>query len=75
MPTNNAPKLVTSGVIAAELGVPIHRVLRVLETRPTIQPRAYAANVRLYDLQTIARVRHELNAIDARRCRQGGQRE
>jgi hypothetical protein len=67
MNMGHAPKLVTSGVIAAELGVPLHRVLRVLRTRPSITPAAYAGNVRLYDRQTIARVRYELNAIDARR--------
>lgn len=71
MPTVTAPKLVTSGVIATELGVPIHRVVRILQTRASIQPTAYAGNVRLYDRHAIARVRHELTAIDARRCRQG----
>lgn len=68
MDQGHAPKLVTSGVIASECGVPIHRVLRVLRTRPSIKPAAYAGNVRLYDRATIARVRHELTAIDARRC-------
>ncbi|SMP77884.1 hypothetical protein SAMN06265222_1249 [Neorhodopirellula lusitana] len=69
MDTGNAPKLVTSGVIASELNVPLHRVLRVLRTRPSILPTAYAGNVRLYRRDTIARVRYELTAIDARRCR------
>ena len=67
MHTGDAPKLVTSGVIASELGEPIHRVLRILRTRASIKPAAYAGNLRLYDRRTIARVRHELTAIDARR--------
>lgn len=61
------PKLVTIGVIAAELGVTVDRVSRLLRTRPHIEPRAYAGNVRLFDNTAIAQVRHELNAIDARR--------
>lgn len=69
MDTGDAPKLITSGVIADELGVKLHRVLRVLRTRPSITPAGYAGNVRLYRRDAIARVRHELTAIDARRCR------
>ena len=67
------PKLITSGVIAAELRTPLHRVLRVLGTRPHIRPSALAGNLRLYDKRTVAMVRHELNAIDARRCRKAVQ--
>lgn len=69
MQTVDVPRLVTTGVIASELGVPIHRVQRVLQTR-RIPPAAYAGNVRLFTRHTIARVRYELTAIDARRCRQ-----
>jgi hypothetical protein len=68
MPSSLPPKLITSGLIATELGVPIHRVIRVLATRTHIRPVAYAGNIRLYDRQAIAQVRHELTAIDARRC-------
>jgi hypothetical protein len=57
-------------VIAAELAVPLHRVLHVLATRQHIRPSARAGTLRLYDRRTVAMVRHELNAIDARRCRQ-----
>ena len=60
------PRLVTVGVIASELGVPVARVCRILRTRLHIKPLAYAGNVRLFDNATIAHVRHELNAIDAR---------
>ena len=62
-----APTLVTLGVIAAELGIPVDRVCRILRARPHIRPRAYAGNTRLFDNAAIALVRHELNAIDARR--------
>jgi hypothetical protein len=70
--TTDAPKLITPGVIAATLGEPLHRVINVLATRPHIQPAARAGTLRLYARDTIAMVRHELNAIDARRGRRGG---
>jgi hypothetical protein len=63
------PSLITAGVIAAELRQPLHRVLHVLATHQHIQPAARAGTLRLYDRQSVAMVRHELNAIDARRCR------
>ncbi len=66
------PKLVTTGTIAAELGVPVDRVCRILRARPYIRPRAYAGNVRLFDGVAIAQVRYELNRIAARR--EGGAR-
>ena len=66
------PKLITSGVIAAEVNAPLHRVLRILATRPHIRPAARAGTLRLYDRGAVAMVRHELNAIDARRQGQKG---
>jgi hypothetical protein len=66
------PKLITPGVIASELNEPLHRVQRVLATRPHIRPSARAGTLRLYDRQAVARVRYELNLIDARRCRKRG---
>jgi hypothetical protein len=69
---HHSPKLVTVGVIAAELGVPVDRVCRILRARSHIHPRAYAGNARLFDNAAIAQVRYELNRIDARR--QGGAR-
>jgi hypothetical protein len=64
------PSLITPGVIASELGEPLHRVLHVLSTRPHIAPKARAGTIRLYSSSAVAEVRHELNAIDARReCR------
>ena len=69
------PRLKTVGVVAALCGVPVHRVCYVLQTRPYIRPAAYAGTARLYDCRAVAMVRHELNAIDARRAdRQGGSR-
>jgi hypothetical protein len=65
---NPSPQLITPGVIAARLRQPLHRVLRVLATRPHIRPEARAGTLRLYSNATVAMVLHELNAIDARRC-------
>ena len=64
---DRAPQLVTVGVIAAELAVSVERVCRILRARPHIRPCAYAGNIRSFDNAGIAQVRHELNAIDARR--------
>ena len=69
MATNSIPQLITPGVIASELGEPLHRVLHVLATRQHIRPSARAGTLRLYDKCAVAMVRYELNAIDARRCR------
>lgn len=67
MAEKRPPTLPTVGTIAQELGVSIHRVAYVLKTRKHIRPLARVGNVWLYDLTVIAQVRHELNAIDARR--------
>ena len=67
MANEPVPKLRTPGVLAADLGVPLHRLLYILQTRPHIRPSARAGRLRLYDRQAIALIRHELNAIDARR--------
>jgi len=69
MHTQTVPRLITPGIIAGELKEPLHRVLHVLATRPHIRPSARAGTLRLYDRRAVAMVRHELNAIDARRCR------
>ncbi|MBI1917683.1 MAG: hypothetical protein HYS12_23555 [Planctomycetes bacterium] len=69
--TATIPRLITPGVIASELREPLHRVLHVLGTRQHILPSARAGTLRLYDRRAVAMVRHELNAIDARRCRKG----
>jgi hypothetical protein len=66
--TNSTPQLITAGVIATKLSAPLHRVLHVLATRQHIRPSARAGTLRLYDYRAMAMVRHELNAMDARRC-------
>ena len=63
------PKLITPGRIAAEVNEPLHRVLHILATRRHIRPAARGGTIRLYRRDAIAQVRHELNAIDARRNR------
>lgn len=65
------PRLRTPGVIAQELGESLQRVQYVLRTRPHIQPSALAGSLRLFDRKAVAQIRHELNAIAARRCGRG----
>jgi len=60
------PRLDTPGRIAEKLGVPLHRVTYVIRTR-AIPPSAIAGQLRLFDRAAVARIRHEVNAIDARR--------
>ncbi len=70
--TESVPKLATIGEVAKLLTVSPHRIEYVLRTRPQIRPRATAAGVRCFDDEAIARIRHEMNSIDARRGRRGG---
>jgi len=67
------PQLLTPGRIADALGVPLHRVQHVLATRSHIVPSARAGTLRLFDKKAVAQIRHELNAIAARRGRKGEQ--
>jgi hypothetical protein len=67
MQTPTIPSLLTPGKIANELGVSLQRVQYVLSTRSHISPCARAGCLRLYHRQAVAMVRHELNAIAARR--------
>jgi len=66
------PRLITPGVMAAELGEPLHRVLYILRTREYIRPAARAGVLRLYESTAIAQVRAALNGIDARRGQKQG---
>ncbi|WP_345688628.1 hypothetical protein [Novipirellula caenicola] len=66
---DSPPQLITSGLIAVTLNESARRVRGVLATRPDIKPAAFAGRTRLYTSAAVARVRHELNAIDAKRCR------
>jgi hypothetical protein len=68
MAVQTSPHLRTPGVVARELGEPLHRVLHVLRSRAHIQPAARAGRLRLYDRDAVAAIRHELHAIDARRA-------
>jgi hypothetical protein len=68
VPSSTSPRLITPGVIASELAVPLHRVLHILASRAHIRPTARAGTLRLYDRRAVAMVRYELNAMDARRC-------
>lgn len=61
------PHLPTAGMIAEHLQVSLHRVQYILRTRKHIKPSAYGGILRLYDSKAIAQVRHELNAIEARK--------
>ena len=62
-----APQVITAGWLARHLNVSRNRVIHVLRTRPHIAPEYRAGNTRLYGQAVIAQLRHELNAIDARR--------
>lgn len=67
MTNEPVPRLRTPGVVAADLGEPLHRVLYILRTRRHIHPSARAGLLRLYDREAVAEIRSELAAIDARR--------
>jgi len=68
--SNDPPRLNTLGRIALRLGVPLHRVQYIIASRD-IRPAAYAGQLRLFDSKAMARIRHEINAIDARRSSKG----
>jgi len=57
--------------LASILGVSVFRVYHILDTRPHIKPAATIENKgynkRFYRPDAVAMIRHELNAIDARR--------
>ena len=71
MANEPVPKLRTPGILAADLGVPLHRIHYILQTRKHVKPSARAGGLRLYDREAVALIRHELNAIAARRASQG----
>lgn len=68
---SSPPRLLTTGQLAKELRQPVHRILYVLSTRHHIQPSALSGVSRVYDSRAKAQIRHELNAIDARRDSRG----
>lgn len=67
MATERIPGLRTPGVLARELGQPLHRINYVLQTRRHIMPAARAGRIRLYDRAAVAMIRHALNGMDARK--------
>ena len=64
---NQEPVARTPGVIAREVDESLSRVLYVLNTRMHIRPIGRAGMLRLYNEQAVRQVRHELNAIAAKR--------
>jgi len=64
---SEAPRLRTPGVIAKELGEPLHRVEYILRTRPHIVPSARAGQLRLYSREAVSLICHELSCMAARR--------
>ena len=73
MSDRNPPRLRTAGVIASEIGEPLHRVLYVLRTRP-ITPAARAGVLRLYDRKAVGLVAEALADIDAQMGHARGER-
>ena len=71
---DTAPKLRTPGVLAEDLGQPLHRVLYVLRSRQHIRPAAMAGRLRLYDRDALESIRVELARMDARRGGKGVRR-
>ena len=68
---DTAPKLRTPGVLAEDLGQPLHRVLYVLRSRQHIRPAAMAGRLRLYDRDALEAIRVELTRMDSRRGGKG----
>lgn len=75
MNVSHVPHLITPGVIAAKLGVPLHRVNHVLATRSHIRPAARAGTLRLYTSEIINMVREELADIESQRDRREARSE
>lgn len=71
---NSIPRLITAGVIAQRLKVPLSRIQHILATRPHIRPAALAGRVRLYASIAVAQVRYQLSLIDARRSSTTGRK-
>jgi hypothetical protein len=63
--TDSTPQLRTPGVIAAELGAPLSRVLYVLR-KHNIKPIGRAGVLRLYDRAAVDAVRDALREMDRR---------
>jgi hypothetical protein len=66
MANGTVPQLRTPGIIAAELGVPLNRVLYILRHRD-IKPIGRAGVLRLYDRMAVETVREAIREMDERR--------
>lgn len=64
------PTAITTGTIAQRLGVSRFRVAHVLRSNPDIRPIDHDGRTRIYGADAVARVRHALNSIDAKRSAQ-----
>ena len=60
-------KLLTTGLIAEKLGTTPDRIRYIVQRR-MIRASAMAGNTKLYDNAALARIRYELNALDAKRA-------
>jgi hypothetical protein len=63
MNDQDVPNLRTAGVIAVEVGEPLHRVLYILRTRRHIRPVARAGRLRLYDSTALSQVRDAIQSM------------
>ena len=68
MTNEKVPNLRTVGVLATEVGEPLHRVLYVLRTRPQIRPAARAGRLRLYDSDAVEQVRSAIRLMAGEDC-------
>ena len=59
------PRLLTLGRMAEILRQPAHRLAYIIQTR-NISPSGYAGRLRVFDRAALARLRYELNLLDAR---------
>ncbi len=66
MTVTQAPPLPTVGEIAQRLGVPVHRVVYVIESRD-IRPAGLAGRARVFSKADIDHIASELRRIDEER--------
>jgi hypothetical protein len=62
METAEAPALPTVGQIAQRLGVPVHRISYVIDSRG-IKPVGWAGNAKVFDEPAVQRIGSELKRI------------
>jgi hypothetical protein len=57
----------TVGEVCKHLNQPMHRVARILDTRPHIQPIKRVGVLRIFDDRGVEAIRTEIEKMDARR--------